>query len=997
MPKTSTNKAQEYAPALPTAAGPSSPEDSSKPPILDPRVAPVCQHVQRAVLSLMVVPQALPEEALAHSRADPIWSARLISDQDVDILLDLGFHPEHLLDPGTLQSADDMEGMPSQVSQLLLIRQQVLDAGVTPVPTPQSKRKAPPELSSDGEESDDSYPAPAYSPNPDDPPLQVQTRSSRQAAVAEKLAPSAAAAVRKHFRLDPKRPDEDFGSDMELDASLSSNDSYPPGQDDPRDRNIQLPKQLARMPTQDARNLVYDKTQYALEAAQASANVLSVPVEVKVRSRGASKTSFGDTDQDDDTLVMTALSILEAPFERWKRTLDDIEESIRIESECGSPSKKVFARVMDCLEDVEDELKKEREKCQWTMRTIVHDSRWPAVFRYSDGQRLPDLHLRQLDARSRGVTSRCKRIRQLVMFLQKSLSPHPYGPDLRGQDTDDDRDEADGGPSGGASRSSRPSGRPATSHLSSHVSSNVQTGANPTRVDSAAEGHKPSFTWDGTCLLQPDISLPVHLSRLVPVYGPDGSTTFRIEDLADQSRASHKVCNVFGTSSDTDSSHGTERPIARPKTTQPSLQRKTASLFQSQLRQLPVGNYSSKRVDFKEMNDYIRTQLRVLDCLTFADVVSFVKALTRFYALFPGQHLPWTRCISEGVMAILHPVLEKFHNDGKIANPPTRHLEDLPCQDLVLALVDIVAPISISDFRRQLSSLVTFNPPNGVPTLETWFDFLAALRKFQDGMFIATAKLGESKRFPAPSLLFRQRNGLAEILIELFSDQLMTPILEELYNPDATYDGLPTPENFKWIHVEAYLAAIHKLVQRNIVEAQRTAQYQAKFYPIPVKTVEPVKPRFSLLQAPTLRDSTDDDDEDIPMLIATDSDSDSPPRSPSMYATRGPFGAPGSGQAREGFRMDGTRVRPHPLSTQQFSTPSPSSTPPARVCFAFALGGVCSTPNCSYSHDVALAHSHLREKYERLLQHRERPPRLHLMDLDDEERLLIDSQKPKAD
>ena len=102
-----------------------------------------------------------------------------------------------------------------------------------------------------------------------------------------------------------------------------------------------------------------------------------------------------------------------------------------------------------------------------------------------------------------------------------------------------------------------------------------------------------------------------------------------------------------------------------------------------------------------------------------------------------------------------------------------------------------------------------------------------------------------------------------------------------------------------------------------------------------------------------------------------------------LLSTRGPFGAPGSGQPRDGFRPDGRRIlaRPHDLAPRSHHldpnvsrTPiNPTSPVSEKVCFRFAKGQ-CTDVNCAYSHDLQLALAHLQSEFSKVR------PRVHILD-----------------
>ena len=108
--------------------------------------------------------------------------------------------------------------------------------------------------------------------------------------------------------------------------------------------------------------------------------------------------------------------------------------------------------------------------------------------------------------------------------------------------------------------------------------------------------------------------------------------------------------------------------------------------------------------------------------------------------------------------------------------------------------------------------------------------------------------------------------------------------------------------------------------------------------------------------------------------------------SPSLLTTRGPFGAPGTGQPHEGFRMDGRRIlqrppdespRPSNVDFASHRPPAspnqPSNQPSEKICYRFARGQ-CDRVDCPFSHDLKLALSFMQAESNKY------NPRVHILE-----------------
>ena len=172
------------------------------------------------------------------------------------------------------------------------------------------------------------------------------------------------------------------------------------------------------------------------------------------------------------------------------------------------------------------------------------------------------------------------------------------------------------------------------------------------------------------------------------------------------------------------------------------------------------------------------------------------------------------------------------------------------------------------------------------------------------------------------------------------------------------------------------MAAIKRVVQRYIDEAQRNERYQAKWSTGESATSPEVrKPKLHVMQQ----------ESPVPVSVSNFEDA-----SPSLLTTRGPFGAPGSGQPRDGFRMDGRRILQRPPdapsrpSNVEFAPtrtappanhPSnqPSNQSSEKICYRFARGQ-CDRVDCPFSHDLQLALSFMQSENSKY------NPRVHILD-----------------
>jgi hypothetical protein len=175
--------------------------------------------------------------------------------------------------------------------------------------------------------------------------------------------------------------------------------------------------------------------------------------------------------------------------------------------------------------------------------------------------------------------------------------------------------------------------------------------------------------------------------------------------------------------------------------------------------------------------------------------------------------------------------------------------------------------------------------------------------------------------------------------------------------------------------MEAFMDAIKRIIHRYINDAQHNERYHTKWpSSTSVKTSGLAKPRLSALDSERL--ASDAGNAYISEVLASDMRS-SDMHSSQLLSTRGPFGAPGSGQPRDGFRPDGRRIlaRPQDLAPRSphLDPTKPTSPVSEKVCFRFAKGQ-CTDVNCAYSHDLQLALAHLQSEFSKVR------PRVHILD-----------------
>ena len=918
---------------------------------------------------------AIPELERVLLRVDPLWGLRGISDVFKENFMDLGATPEHLLPAGHVQSSVDVEFLASSFEVAVRARKELLSV-LSPTPpanTPLRQRRI-----IHDDEDDDYEPSSAFE---DVVPLAVKTRSQ----TSEDLDPATRAMLEKRLRVS----NPEFSYDHHLESSpasmesLSSTVSIPSAQDDPRDRDQQLPKQLRDLGSDDVRRL---PVEYQRNRPRDVTPVRDqAPAKKVSRDRG-----WGTTDQDDEDLVVRATSLVEARIEDLGRAVRDLNTAMGPETAKRYPH---ADRLQDGLERVDElsaRITSVSEDIRAPMRQLLHEPAAVPTFRYSQGQTLPDRQVRTLTANlstvRRSLTMLRKRIEEAIDRAWCNTAKRDEGFDDDDADNDDpsnDGPSCDRPPTNGSSQAGHGgSGHGGSSHGGSSHGGASRVGS----ADAYAHNVRSSFS------TPPLRSKKVTPPRPSAVPHQKGAT-FHVNDLVTKPNLSESDSDsdcpslVDDDSSDEeDSAKRVQLPkVVPPPSPSPRLQhsalevgdgpipmaKNVSAMFLSSLAKMSSQRASSTKCDWKDRNEFIRNTIGVLRSLEFVDVLNFVTSINRYAAIFPGQALNWPQCIHPDVVAILVPVLERLYEERVIFTTVTRHLTGLTCQEVVLAIVDRVSPTSFAEMRKLLLQVVPPLSYEGAPTYRFWLTTLGRISTVQDALTLLSARLGSAPEFPAPSMQPHMPNSIASVLREVFSPELIDPVLDEVYNPDSRHFGLPKVSRLNWSHMEPFMCAIKRVVQRYIDEAQRNERYQAKWSSaVPSKTRETTpKSRLALVSSDSTNPTALDDD--------SVSCSRGPTESPNLLTTRGPFGAPGSGQPRDGFRMDGRRILPRPHDVQSrppnLDSGATHSTASDKVCYRFARGQ-CDRADCQFSHDIKLALEFMQSEFAK------NRPRVHILD-----------------
>ena len=373
----------------------------------------------------------------------------------------------------------------------------------------------------------------------------------------------------------------------------------------------------------------------------------------------------------------------------------------------------------------------------------------------------------------------------------------------------------------------------------------------------------------------------------------------------------------------------------------------STNFFEDSLRGMSTSRGAVGYVDSREKNTWITNNIGMLESLELKEVVRFAQSVEKFHALYPNQTLTWGKVIHSDVLSILVPILERLHREGLVGQQPTRYLANISWQELVRALADRVAPNSVPEMKSALAALVSKFEVTDVPTLSVWYSILSAFQLFSDALLFVTAKVGKTRQLPTLSMMRSDPNGFPAMLSELFSPLLINPILDEVFSIDAQFTKVPKPKEFRWEHLKLFLELIKSIVQHNIDESKDHEAYRARWTSMvdfrPISTV----PKSPSATSPT-------------RLLLLESHSERAV-SPELLATRGPFGAPGSGQAREGFHMNGTKIQKHvQFGGRDMSTEILNDR--AQVCYAYArdMQNGCTRTDCKFSHDPIEVLKHLQ-------------------------------------
>ena len=258
-----------------------------------------------------------------------------------------------------------------------------------------------------------------------------------------------------------------------------------------------------------------------------------------------------------------------------------------------------------------------------------------------------------------------------------------------------------------------------------------------------------------------------------------------------------------------------------------------------------------------------------------------------------------------------------------------------------------MAPNSVPEMRTASSTLVSKFEVTDVPTLSVWYSILSAFQLFSDALLFVTAKVGKTRQLPTLSMMRSDTNGFPAMLSELFSPLLINPILDEVFSIDAQSTKVPKPKEFRWEHLQLFLELIKSIVQNNIDKSKDHEAYRARWTsPVEFQPISTV-PKTPIAASPT-------------RLLLVESHAEREV-SPELLATRGPFGAPGSGQAREAFNMNGTRIQKHvQFGVRDMSTDITNDR--AQVCYAYArdMQNDCNRTDCKFSHDPIEVLKHLQ-------------------------------------
>ena len=929
----------------------------------------LCLHLQRRFIRQIFIDKPHDPTLADH----PIWAQRGLSRQDALRFLDIGAIPDYLLEPGVTQEFD--EGFFQVLSHLHAVAAWELDFAST-------ERWSTP------------HPARSVS-------------STATTVVDDQLRRS----------LSTTTPMYTFGAFHVHDQEG----------EDTRDREETLPILHARAA------LGYVESNLVPELPAAEADVVNT---VSPPKRAKSGPVVSCSDQDDDELVTLASSAFTAREERVRRDLITLRgdvEALRV----GGPSAAATdysLRDLDDLGDTYGLLSQRVEELsslmRGSMRGLLNSPRWPKAYRFSPDQCFPTDVLFDFNARHGVLTRHLRYIRESLQLLKRWLSKSTVSSQspLRPHSEDDD-DPDSSAPRGGASRGSFAQSRARSSDVRP-VSSNFVGGPSHGHQDMLADDLVIGAVHDSSRLSHG--YRPAHSSHVEPLVLSNQPTGQSWESLPTVNRTPERETHLedsrssapgrsefFGKwrdqlngpsinpSSNTGSrssrpSHGSRPSLGPRESRSPAFS--PSPLFSSRLQMLPSGCGDKSKVSQKEVMERVK-QLGQLTAISFPKVAELVSKLLKLYAAAPSAAISWPDILADEVLAVVGPELKSLYAQGRVHVAPTRYLEDVGSQEVILALVEIVAPTSVSQFHNLLLQTIVFDPPTTeCPALSDLHRLLGTFQLLQDCVMIASARLGTHKSMPPPSMQLELPQSFPSTLKAIYG-VVIDPILLQLYSPRHSFPDLPAPSQYDWSHMPAYLEAIRSIVLEHVEEAKNIQRYRdqwsapkevssrpksaGRLLSVSARPPKPTSRRVVAVDSdsdedvPELVDDNSDaeSDNDVPDLVNDDTDDDEPPaaaRSRSvrfvpdsshasdnerrrLLAVNGPFGSSGSGQSRPGFSPNGMKDRS--LQRPPDSRASvPSKTPPVeRVCYAFAQTGQCSkAAECRFSHDMQQVLAHLR-------------------------------------